>query len=298
MLTTKTNMTETMDRDAMLRLISGENEAESPTAEPEEESTTVDESPAANEQTQTDESQTEIESSEPEPDAKTESKYEKLRKAEARQAKTWQKLSEEKEQLKKMKEDFELSQKQLEDDRVKLADQIASGGDEATPDVYEAVAERFRDQGEPELADEAVKMAKEAREKRENASKTVEVNRFKKEWADSVNEIVKAKPDLNDHDSELYKATEYLLKNKPALSTYSTGFRDAVEVAEYYVNSQKLETVKEQNHKLTEELNSYKRKLNLGTSDVPRRSGPKGFDDMSRNEQREAILKMTRSASR
>jgi hypothetical protein len=291
-------MTETMDRDAMLRLISGENEAESPTAEPEEESTTVEESPAANEQTQTDESQTEIESNEPEPDAKTESKYEKLRKAEARQAKTWQKLSEEKEQLKKMKEDFELSQKQLEDDRVKLADQIANGGDEATPDVYEAVAERFRDQGEPELADEAVKMAKEAREKRENASKTVEVNRFKREWADSVNEIVKAKPDLNDHDSELYKATEYLLKNKPALSTYSTGFRDAVEVAEYYVNSQKLETIKEQNQKLTEELNSYKRKLNLGTSDVPRRSGPKGFDDMSRNEQREAILKMTRSASR
>lgn len=298
MLTTKTNMTETMDRDAMLRLISGENEAESPTAEPEEESITVEESPAANEQTQTDESQTEIESNEPEVDAKTESKYEKLRKAEARQAKTWQKLSEEKEQLKKMKEDFELSQKQLEEDRVKLADQIASGGDEATPDVYEAVAERFRDQGEPELADEAIKMAKEAREKRENASKTVEVNRFKKEWADSVNEIVKAKPDLNDHDSELYKATEYLLKNKPALSTYSTGFRDAVEVAEYYVNSQKLETVKEQNQKLTEELNSYKRKLNLGTSDVPRRSGPKGFDDMSRNEQREAILKMTRSASR
>ena len=34
-------MTETMDRDAMLRLISGENEAESPTAEPEEESTTT-----------------------------------------------------------------------------------------------------------------------------------------------------------------------------------------------------------------------------------------------------------------
>jgi hypothetical protein len=294
-------MTEAMDRDAMLRLISGETPAETPTANPEQESPSADEPIAVNEEAQVEEAQpaesTDSEQSEAS-DEKTESRYEKLRKAEERQKKTWQKLQEERESLRVAKEEIEASRSQLESDRNRLADEIANKGEEASPDVYEAVAERFRDSGEPELAEEAMRMAKEARSKRENAQKTVEVNRFKKEWSDSVSELVKDKPDLNNPESELYKATEFLLKNKPALSTYSSGFRDAVEVAEYYVNSKKLETVSSENKKLREELDNYKRKLNLGTSDVPRRSAPKGFGDMSRDEQREAILRMTRSATR
>lgn len=288
-------MTEAMDRDAMLRLISGETSADSPTATPEQESPSVEEPPAANEEAQVEEAKP----AEPieETEQKTESKYEKLRKAEQRQAKAWKKLDEEKEQLRQAQEKITADRQQIETDRAKLADDIANKGDEASPDVYEAVAERFRDSGEPELAEEALRMAKEARSKKEDAQKTVEVNRFKQEWSDSVNELVKAKPELNDPESELYKATEFLLKNKPALSTYSTGFRDAVEVAEYYVNSKNLETVSNENKKLREELDNYKRKLNLGSGDVPRRSAPKGFDDMSRDEQRDAILRMTRSAN-
>ena len=288
-------MTEAMDRDAMLRLISGETSADSPTATPEQESPSVEESPTANEEAQVEEAKP----AEPieETDQKTESKYEKLRKAEQRQAKAWKKLDEEKEQLRQAQEKIAADRQQIETDRAKLADDIANKGDEASPDVYEAVAERFRDSGEPELAEEALRMAKEARSKKEDAQKTVEVNRFKQEWSDSVNELVKAKPELNDPESELYKATEFLLKNKPALSTYSTGFRDAVEVAEYYVNSKNLETVSNENKKLREELDNYKRKLNLGSGDVPRRSAPKGFSDMSRDEQRDAILRMTRSAN-
>lgn len=288
-------MTEAMDRDAMLRLISGETSADSPTATPEQESPSVEEPPAANEEAQVEEAKP----AEPieETDQKTESKYEKLRKAEQRQAKAWKKLDEEKEQLRQAQEKVTADREQIETDRAKLADEIANKGDEASPDVYEAVAERFRDSGEPELAEEALRMAKEARSKKEDAQKTVEVNRFKQEWSDSVNELVKAKPELNDPESELYKATEFLLKNKPALSTYSTGFRDAVEVAEYYVNSKNLETVSNENKKLREELDNYKRKLNLGSGDVPRRSAPKGFDDMNRDEQRDAILRMTRSAN-
>ena len=288
-------MTEAMDRDAMLRLISGETSADSPTATPEQESPSVEEPPAANEEAQVEEAKPAepIEAT----DQKTESKYEKLRKAEQRQAKAWKKLDEEKEQLRQAKEKITADREQIETDRAKLADDIANKGDEASPDVYEAVAERFRDSGEPELAEEALRMAKEARSKKEDAQKTVEVNRFKQEWSDSVNELVKAKPELNDPESELYKATEFLLKNKPALSTYSTGFRDAVEVAEYYVNSKNLETVSNENQKLREELDNYKRKLNLGSGDVPRRSAPKGFDDMNRDEQRDAILRMTRSAN-
>lgn len=288
-------MTEAMDRDAMLRLISGETSADSPTATPEQESPSAEEPPAANEEAQVEEAKP----AEPieETDQKTESKYEKLRKAEQRQAKAWKKLDEEKEQLRQAQEKVTADRQQIETDRAKLADEIANKGDEASPDVYEAVAERFRDSGEPELAEEALRMAKEARSKKEDAQKTVEVNRFKQEWSESVNELVKAKPELNDPESELYKATEFLLKNKPALSTYSTGFRDAVEVAEYYVNSKNLETVSNENKKLREELDNYKRKLNLGSGDVPRRSAPKGFDDMSRDEQRDAILRMTRSAN-
>jgi len=279
----------------MLRLISGETSADSPTATPEQESPSVEEPPAANEEAQVEEAKP----AEPieETDQKTESKYEKLRKAEQRQAKAWKKLDEEKEQLRQAQEKVTADREQIETDRAKLADEIANKGDEASPDVYEAVAERFRDSGEPELAEEALRMAKEARSKKEDAQKTVEVNRFKQEWSDSVNELVKAKPELNDPESELYKATEFLLKNKPALSTYSTGFRDAVEVAEYYVNSKNLETVSNENKKLREELDNYKRKLNLGSGDVPRRSAPKGFDDMNRDEQRDAILRMTRSAN-
>ena len=288
-------MTEAMDRDAMLRLISGETSADSPTATPEQESPSVEEPPTANEEAQVEEAKP----AEPieETDQKTESKYEKLRKAEQRQAKAWKKLDEEKEQLRQAQEKITADREQIETDRAKLADDIANKGDEASPDVYEAVAERFRDSGEPELAEEALRMAKEARSKKEDAQKTVEVNRFKQEWSDSVNELVKARPELNDPESELYKATEFLLKNKPALSTYSTGFRDAVEVAEYYVNSKNLETVSNENKKLREELDNYKRKLNLGSGDVPRRSAPKGFGDMNRDEQRDAILRMTRSAN-
>ena len=48
-------MTEAMDRDAMLRLISGETSADSPTATPEQESPSVEEPPTANEEAQVEE---------------------------------------------------------------------------------------------------------------------------------------------------------------------------------------------------------------------------------------------------
>jgi hypothetical protein len=294
-------MDEAMDRESLLRMLAGEEVEESPTSDPENESPTANEPDAANDEVhvddQTDKTEPiETEDAADEADSKTESRYEKLRKAEARQAKTWKKIEQEKEQLKALREQVEADRNVLDQERVKVAEELSQSGTEHSPDVYEQVAQRFEDEGEPDLAEQARKMAEDSRKRKQNASKTVEIDKFKREWSQSVAKLSEENPDLKQPDSELYKAVKHLIDHKPALTTYSTGFADAVEVAKYYVDSRKLETIKTENKKLKEELDNFKRKTNLGGGDVTRRTGPPGFSDMSRSDQRNAILKMIRES--
>jgi hypothetical protein len=298
-------MDEAMDRDAILKMLAGEEAGESPTPNPDEQSPTAEEPTAANEEVQVDDQSYEEESAETEdtgggedPDPETESRYEKLRKAEARQKKTWQKLDEEKRQLRELKEQLEAERGSIEQERLRVAEELSKAGTEHSPDIYDQVAQKFEDEGEPELAEQARKMAEESRNRKQSASKTVEVEKFKKEWSESVSKLSEENPELKDADSELFKAVKYLLDNKPALTTYSTGFQDAVEVAKYYVDSQNLERITIENKKLKTELSNLKKKTNLGGGNVMRRTGPKGFDDMSHSEQRNALLKMVREADR
>ena len=86
-----------MDREDLLRMLAGEEVEESPTSDPENESPTANEPDAANDEVQVDDQTDktepiETEDAADEADSKTENRYEKLRKAEARQAKSWKKI--------------------------------------------------------------------------------------------------------------------------------------------------------------------------------------------------------------
>ena len=161
-----------------------------------------------------------------------------------------------------VKEQLEAERNSIEQERLRVAEDLSKAGAEHSPDIYDQVAQRFEDEGEPELAEQARQMAEESRNRKQSASKTVEVEKFKREWSESVSKMSEQNPELKDADSELFKAVKYLLDNKPALTTYSTGFQDAVEVAKYYVDSQNLERITIENKKLKTEWNLIGKKLN------------------------------------
>ena len=287
-----------MNREDMLAMLAGEEAEESPTSKVEESPTSAEEPTAASEEVQADEEVKPEETKQPdsEEESKVESRYEKLRKGEARQAKAWKKLEEEKEKFQEQKRLLEADREKLNSERINVAEELVKAGEEYSPETYEAVAQNFRDEGEPELAEQAEAMAEDARNKKSNANKTLETEKFKKEWQTSVAELSESNPDLKNPESELHKAVKYLLENKPALQMYPGGFRDSVEVAQMYLDAQALDKVKQENKGLKSELEKLKKKMNLGGGDVAKRPSPQSFNRMSREDQRDALLKMVSQA--
>lgn len=290
-------MTDELDREAVLERLEGVKIGESLLPVPQDESKIAgEEQPPENIDAQTDTDPDP--SSEETPDAGTEqetqetdSRYEKLRKAEQRQNKAWQKIEGEKADVRKLKEELDAERKALEGDRLQVAESLANTGKAHSPEALEKVAERFRDEGDPELAAEAEKMAKEARESQGNASKTVEVERFKETWRTSIEKETESNPDLKNSDSALYKTVAKLLREKPVLATYETGFTDAVEVAKSFLKGDQLSTLETENKRLKNELSTLKNRTQLKPGDAPRRPKERSFEDLSLEEQKQAVLR-------
>ena len=292
-------MTDELDREALLESLEGVAIGESPDPRPNESTDTGDDNPPEPIDDQTDTGDAEVPDESPDAKAEPEdadSRYEKLRKAEQRQNKAWQKIEDEKSEVRKLRDELDASRVELDADRLKIAEGITNVGSTQSPETLDKVAEKFRDEGEPELADEAERMANEARVTQSDAFKAVDIDRFKKSWEVNLNGEIAANPDLKDPETALYKTVKQLMAEKPVLATYETGFSDAVEVAKNLLKVGKVGSLETENKKLLKELNDLKQRTQLSGGDVPKRGKPKGFDDLDVAEQKRRVYAMCETA--
>ena len=287
-----TEMNDTIeDRDTLLEQLEGVEIGESLPPSPKDESTQSGteqppEPKAAQNEPEPTQSEGETEATDPE---KVESRYEKLRKDQLRQNKAWKKLEDEKAEFRKQQEALTEQQKKLETDKLDVAEKLAKPAEPQDPESLKRVAERFREEDEHELAEQAEQMARELSESKQNASKTVAEKDFREGWQKSLDQQVEKHPELKDPDSSLHKEVASLLKAKPVLTTYVGGFDDAVQVALMQQEIVNAKTLQEQNQKLEAELNQLKERTQLTASDAPAPAKPKSFDSLSHEEQREKI---------
>lgn len=293
-------MTDELDREALLESLEGVAIGESPNPRPNESTNTGDDNPPEPIDDQTDTSEVKVSDETPDEspndESEADSRYEKLRKAEQRQNKAWQKIEDEKSEVRKLREELDSSRAELDADRLKVAEGITNVGSTQSPETLDKVAEKFRDEGEPELADEAERMANEARVTQSEAYKAVDIDRFKKSWEVNLNGEIAANPDLKDPETALYKTVKQLMAEKPVLATYETGFSDAVEVAKNILRVGKVGSLETENKKLLEELNDLKQRTELSSGDVPKRGRPKSFDDLDVSEQKRRVYAMCETA--
>lgn len=227
-------------------------------------------------------------------ETKLESRYEKLKKAEARQAKTWQKLDSEREAVKAERAALDQQRAEIERLREETQRTLASDAIGRSPEMYRRAAEGFRAEGEEDLAEQAEKMAKELEQQKSEASKQVQVSDLKRQWDESVHKAVEANPELKDSTSPLFKEVTTLLRNKPVLGTYPDGFNDALEVSKAVLAARKASELEKQNSELSKELERYKSLTSLGDGGGSRPGTKKKFEDLSLEDQRAYLLKAAR----
>lgn len=220
-----------------------------------------------------------------EAEGKAKSRYEKELE---RRERSWEKLNQEKEQLRKEREELERARQELE------AQRKVSGDEGLTPEDYEAAAKRFRADGKLDLADEALRKAKELRERpREEVVEREQRLSFERAKA-------KYGPDLVTPGTPLNTEVLGLLKRFPALSELPNFPEYAAEWAAERIESGKVMSeasrvpeLEQKVQSLTKELEALRSATAISPAGAAKVPQVKAFEEMSLEEQEAELRRLT-----
>jgi hypothetical protein len=207
-----------------------------------------------------------------------------------RKVRSWSSLNTEKEKHQERVEEFEQREEKFRLQQLEDTSEIRDEDGYNAKDYDKAEAD-FREDGEKDLADEAERKAESLREqKRTDAQKLQQqqlhqqTEQQKEQFSKAFNENYKSAredyPDLGKHDSELFKRTEQVFLYYPSLLNDPDGPRKAAWVASRDILATQTESFRDENQRLTKELDEYKSKLSIGGSEPAPRPANKEFMDM------------------
>jgi len=145
---------------------------------------------------------------------------------------------------------------------------------------YDKVESEFREDGEGKLADNAKANAESLRESERVTAQKLNQKDFSKTFSDNYASARANYPDLGNHDSELFKRTEQVFLHYPELLGDADGPRKAAWVASRDILATQAESFRDENQRLTNELDAYKSKLSICDSQPAPRPANKEFMDM------------------
>jgi len=194
----------------------------------------------------------------------------------------WKKFQEEKDAFKKEREELERFRedtfKQIREKRF---------NSETSPEAYEQAANDFEEDGREDLARQARQKAKEARDEYEQEKAEFENHKRRLQWEKNYQEAVKAAPDLADETSEFHRIVKSVLKERPILTSYPDGIKDAVEIAKLATEANMLKAVQEEKSELEKRIKELEAKIQPGGSSVSPGSKSSGIETMKTEEARE-----------
>jgi ribosomal protein L29 len=201
-------------------------------------------------------------------------------KSEERAQKTWQEINEEKAKLAEERKQLEAAKRQSTHQ----------------PEDYDALAKTFEDEGRDDLAKVARDRAAQLRADAEQAKVNGERQAFEQARLKVIKETVEQNPDLNQPESELFKATEAFLKRRPTFLRTPEGFADAVETVKATLNGSKASELEKQVAELKQKLADYESKLQPGVGSPSSASRSVNFDNLPVAEQKSRLVAELRAA--
>ena len=233
------------------------------------------------------------------PETEDEPKKSKYARNEERKANTWKNIN-------STKEEQSAKEKELADWETRLKSQesqVQAGqeyrdGEGFTAAEYKAAAERLKDDGEYDDAEEAVRLAEATEQAGNEASSNREKKAAYDEWEHKFKltkaELESQNPDLKDVDTKLAKEVNQLLREHSELLYLPNGdgLRHAVRVANWKIAAESSTESVALNKELTDKLTKLEKKMSISggfTSDRP--EGERSFESLSDKEQGSELLK-------
>ena len=205
------------------------------------------------------------------------------KKSNERLDRNWDKLNEEKAALKKEREELEALKQQHQDDQT-------------SPDDYRELAERYKEDGETELAELALEKAKEVEARKIANEQSKVAESIQSDWTENLKDLQEQYPELKDSSSEMARGVENILDQRPHLRAYSEGIQDAVEFVVSKIAAKKVESLQKENGDLKAQVDELTKQTSVTGAPPGRESTPKNFDDMSQAQKREKLVDALRNA--
>lgn len=196
-----------------------------------------------------------------------------------RKMRSWSSLNTEKEKHQKRVDEFDQRQEKWKLQQMESTNELRDEEGYSAKD-YDKVEAEFREDGEGDLADDAKDKAKSLRESERETVQKLNQKDFSESFRDNYASARKNYPDLGNHDSELFKRTEQVFLHYPELLGDTDGPRKAAWVASRDILATQAESFRDENQRLTNELDEYKSKLSIGGSQPAPRPATKEFMDM------------------
>jgi hypothetical protein len=196
-----------------------------------------------------------------------------------RKMRSWSSLNAEKEKHQKRVDEFDQRQEKWKLQQLEDTNELRDEEGYSAKD-YDKVEADFREDGEDDLANEAKGKAESLRESERETAKKLNQKDFSESFRDNYASARKNYPDLGNHDSELFKRTEQVFLHYPELLGDTDGPRKAAWVASRDILATQAESFRDENQRLTNELDEYKSKLSIGGSQPAPRPATKEFMDM------------------
>ena len=205
---------------------------------------------------------------EPSPDQPKAKAGDRKEKETQRLEKTWaavnadkEKLAAERAELEKLR--AEIDQQRAQQPQQQQPQQPAAIRDNTgrTAADYKEAAKMLRDEGEDSLAELADRKAGELEQAEQQAQQQQSIEQAKAAWMDSVNNTLKARPELADPNHELSKAVKVLIEKNPGFVHLPNGFALAAEVAASKLAAGRVAALESEAKELRAQLEAERKKL-------------------------------------
>ena len=218
-------------------------------------------------------------------DAETEEKplSNREKKSQERMELSWNKTNEAKAELKREQEEFEAQKRQHSDDQT-------------SPDDYRELAEKYKEDGEGELAELALEKANEVEQRSKQREQSKVADSIKSSWDENLKDLQAQYPDLEKSDTEMSRGVEHVLEQRPYLKGYPEGIQDAVEFVNAKIMSKEVEALQKEKGDLETKVAELTKQTSVTGSPPGRESGSKVSTDASKEQVREKLLSALQEA--
>jgi len=231
------------------------------------------------------------------PEAQEQPKKSKWEKNEERKASSWKQINAEKEEIKRQREALLKEAEELKSRKVDLDEGKAYRDEKGfTAEDYENAAKRLREEGDDDLASDAIDRAKEVRAEGDKVQQQMVAKKHWDAFESKRQELMQKHSELSKPDSELTQKANAILTEHPSMQS-AVGLEQAVKIAQLQIKAASAESSEAQVKELTDKLTKLEKKMSVnGGFTNERVDGERSFDDLSEEEQTEYLRRAAMEA--